>query len=156
MCCAQVMPEASVPSSQAGSQPSNVDHSVSQAGLDQPPSGEAGAAVYPWLVNTAVSASAVARPGPRARHRRAQARWPGRQPATGCAARTWGLCGDEPRDLRNAEKWCPAGGPPRPHRTGYVVQAVPLTANDAGAALLLEYEPVKPMVTDADGAIEEL
>ena len=52
--------------------------------------------------------------------------------------KTWGLCGDEPRDLRNAEKWCPAGGPPRPHRTGYGVQAVPLTANDAGAALLLE------------------
>src|SRR6516225_10276731 len=59
MCCAQVIPEASVPSSQAGSQLSNVDHSVSQAGLDQPPSGEVGAAVYPWLVNTAVSASAV-------------------------------------------------------------------------------------------------
>src|ERR1700746_2253880 len=59
MCRAQVRPEASVPSSQAGSQLSNVDHSVSQAGLDQPPSGVAGAAVYPWLVKADVSASAV-------------------------------------------------------------------------------------------------
>src|SRR6266487_5497667 len=59
MCCAQVRPEAPVPSSQAGSQVSNVDHSVSQAGLDQPPSGVAGAAVYPWLVKTDVPASAV-------------------------------------------------------------------------------------------------
>src|SRR5579859_4449538 len=59
MCCAQVSPDASVPSSQAGSQPSNVDHSVSQAFLDQPFSGVVGAAVYPWLVNTEVSASAV-------------------------------------------------------------------------------------------------
>ena len=32
MCCAQVRPDAPLPSSQAGSQPSNVDHSVSQAG----------------------------------------------------------------------------------------------------------------------------
>ncbi len=45
MCWAQVSPDASVPSSQAGSQLSNVDHSVSQAGLDQPDSGEVGAAV---------------------------------------------------------------------------------------------------------------
>src|ERR1051326_2214811 len=59
MCCAQVRPDATVPSSQAGSQVSNVDHSVSQAGLDQPPSGVVGAAVYPWLVKTEVSASAV-------------------------------------------------------------------------------------------------
>src|SRR5690348_5819154 len=59
MCCAQVRPDATVLSSQAGSQPSNVDHSVSQAGLDQPPSGVVGAEVYPWLVNTEVSACAV-------------------------------------------------------------------------------------------------
>src|SRR6516164_4289999 len=59
MCCAQVTPEAPVPSSQAGSQLSNVDHSVWKAGLDQPLSGEVGAAVYPWLVKTEVSASAV-------------------------------------------------------------------------------------------------
>jgi hypothetical protein len=31
-----------------------------------------------------------------------------------------------------------------------------LTANAAGAALLAVKEPVKPMVTDADGAIVEL
>ena len=43
MCCAQVNPDASVPSSQAGSQVSNVDHSVSHTGLVQPASGEAGA-----------------------------------------------------------------------------------------------------------------
>src|SRR5260370_3116898 len=59
MCCAQVTPDALVPSSQAGSKPSNVDHSLSKAGLDQPPSGEVGAAVYPWLVKTDVSAGAV-------------------------------------------------------------------------------------------------
>ena len=59
MCWAQVRPEASVLSSQAGSQVSNVDHSVSQAGLDQPDSGVVGASVYPWLVKTAVSALAV-------------------------------------------------------------------------------------------------
>ena len=45
MCCAQVSPDASVPSSQAGSQVSNVDHSVCQAGLVQPDSGEVGACV---------------------------------------------------------------------------------------------------------------
>src|ERR1017187_10463756 len=38
MCCAQVSPDATVPSSQAGSQVSNVDHAVSQAGLHQPAS----------------------------------------------------------------------------------------------------------------------
>jgi hypothetical protein len=43
MCCAQVRPEASLPSSQAGFQLSNVDHSVSQAGLVQPDRGEVGA-----------------------------------------------------------------------------------------------------------------
>src|SRR5215831_7480380 len=59
MCWAQVSPEAALPSSQAGSQPSNVDHSVSQAGLVHPFSGDAGAWVYPWLVNTEVLASAV-------------------------------------------------------------------------------------------------
>ena len=42
---AQACPEASVPSSQAGSQVSNVDHSVSQAGLVQPDSAESGASV---------------------------------------------------------------------------------------------------------------
>jgi hypothetical protein len=45
MFCAQVSPDASVPSSQAGSQLSKVDHSVSQAGLDHPDSGVAGASV---------------------------------------------------------------------------------------------------------------
>lgn len=43
MFCAQVKPDASVPSSQAGSQDSKVDHSVSQAGLLQPLSALAGA-----------------------------------------------------------------------------------------------------------------
>ena len=42
-----------------GSHVSNVDHSVSQAALDQPDSGVVGASVYPWLVKTAVSALAV-------------------------------------------------------------------------------------------------
>jgi hypothetical protein len=37
-----------------------------------------------------------------------------------------------------------------------VLHAVPLTANAAGAALLLVKEPVKPTVTEAPGAIEEL
>ncbi len=45
MCCAQVRPDASLLSSQAGSQPSKVDHSVSQAGFDQPDSGVVGASV---------------------------------------------------------------------------------------------------------------
>ncbi len=45
MCWAQVSPDASVPSSQAGSQLSKVDHSVSQTGPCQPASGEAGGAV---------------------------------------------------------------------------------------------------------------
>jgi hypothetical protein len=45
MCCAQVKPDASVPSSHAGSQDSKVDHSVSHAGLFQPDSGEVGAEV---------------------------------------------------------------------------------------------------------------
>ena len=54
MFCAQDSPEASVLSSQAGSQLSNVDHSVSHTGLDQPDSAELGGALYPWLVNSGV------------------------------------------------------------------------------------------------------
>jgi len=54
MFCAQVNPEAVDPSSQAGSHVWNVDHSVSQTGLVHPASGDAGASVYPWLVNSGV------------------------------------------------------------------------------------------------------
>jgi len=54
MFCAQVKPDAVVPSSQAGSHGWNVDHSVCQTGLVHPDSGDAGACVYPWLVNSGV------------------------------------------------------------------------------------------------------
>ena len=63
---AQLNPDAVVPSSQAGSQVWNVDHSVSQTGLVHPPSADAGASVYPWLVNSGVAEDRLLSSRPRA------------------------------------------------------------------------------------------
>jgi len=42
------------------------------------------------------------------------------------------------------------------HLRRYVAQAVPFTVKLVGEASLLVYDPVKPTVTDPDGAIVEL